>query len=514
MSAIDSPTAFYDHLVASGVEMFAGVPDSLLQDLCACIYDRTPSEANIIAANEGNAVGIACGYHIARGQVRRRLPAELRPRQHREPGAFAGASGRLQRADAADHRLARRAWRRGRAAARRAGPYDPRDARRDGGATTRSSTPSDWQHQIGSALTTRRTNAPVALLVRKGAFSKYRFSLQDKPGLTLTREDALEAVLDSDRPGGVHRVDDWKDVARGVRAARESAATATRRDFLSVGGMGHSSSIAMGACLGTEELVYCIDGDGGFLMHMGSAPVIAQRARDNYRYILINNGAHESVGGQPTVAFDIDIPAILKGSGFEHVELVTDGSDIADAVARVAARPRSALVIETVQGSRPDLGSSHHLPVGQQGRHDEGVRRDSSLRALIFNSGVGKPHGRLHAGQPQVDGSALQWRDHLRTPAAAPRGGRHHRVRGHNGSARRAARGVAAEFPTLRVSFVANEVYDKTNYIYSMHLARELLDDDVLMLHGDLVFNRAALGGILVGLAPKPGCRERGPSAA
>jgi phosphonopyruvate decarboxylase len=62
------------------------------------------------------------------------------------------------------------------------------------------------------------------------------------------------------------------------------------------------------------------------------------------------------VGGQPTVAFDIDIPAILTGSGFEHVELVTEGADIADAVARIAARPRSALVIETVQGSRPDLG--------------------------------------------------------------------------------------------------------------------------------------------------------------
>ena len=78
----------------------------------------------------------------------------------------------------------------------------------------------------------------------------------------------------------------------------------------------------MGACLGTEELVYCVDGDGGFLMHMGSAPVIAQRARDNYRYVLINNGAHESVGGQPTVAFGatvsgrpVDLPGIEQQLG-------------------------------------------------------------------------------------------------------------------------------------------------------------------------------------------------------
>ena len=67
MSAIDT-TAFYNHLVASGVELFTGVPDSLLQDLCACIYDRTPREANIVAANEGNAVGLACGYHVSTGK--------------------------------------------------------------------------------------------------------------------------------------------------------------------------------------------------------------------------------------------------------------------------------------------------------------------------------------------------------------------------------------------------------------------------------------------------------------
>ena len=128
------------------------------------------------------------------------------------------------------------------------------------------------------------------------------------------------------------------------------------RDFLTVGGMGHSSSIALGAALGTEQLVYCVDGDGAFLMHMGAAPVIAHSAPENLRYIMINNGAHESVGGQPTVGFEIDIPAILEGSGFEHVEVVTQAADVAAAVARVAAKPRSALIIETLQGSRPDLG--------------------------------------------------------------------------------------------------------------------------------------------------------------
>jgi phosphonopyruvate decarboxylase len=354
MSAIDT-TAFYDHLVGSGVELFTGVPDSLLQDLCACIYDRTPREANIVAANEGNAVGLACGYHVSTGKYAAvylqnsglgnivnpvlslahpdvySVPMLLIIGWRGEPGVKDEpqhvAQGRLTTAmlDAMEV------------------PYQVVD-------------PSRWQSQIDDALATmKETNAPVALLVRKGAFSKYAFPLQDKPGLTLTREDALEAVLEAVGPDAF-LVSTTGKTSREVFELREKRGEGHSHDFLTVGGMGHSSSIAMGACLGTEELVYCVDGDGGFLMHMGSAPVIAQRARDNYRYILINNGAHESVGGQPTVAFDIDIPAILTGSGFEHVELVTEGADIADAVARIAARPRSALVIETVQGSRPDLG--------------------------------------------------------------------------------------------------------------------------------------------------------------
>ena len=350
-----APQAFYDLLGENDIDLFAGVPDSLLQDLAAYIDDTAPRERHVITANEGNAVALAGGYHIATGRYAAvylqnsglgnmvnpllsladaevyGLPMLLIVGWRGEPGVKDEpqhvAQGRLTTAmlDAMEV------------------PYQVVD-------------PENWQAQIDDALATmKQTNAPVALLVRKGAFSKDAFPLQDKPGLTLTREDALEAVLEAVGPGAFI-VSTTGKTSREVFELREKRGEGHAHDFLTVGGMGHSSSIAMGACLGTEELVYCVDGDGGFLMHMGSAPVIAQRARDNYRYVLINNGAHESVGGQPTVAFDIDIPAILKGSGFEHVELVTEGADIADAVARVAATPRSALVIETIQGSRPDLG--------------------------------------------------------------------------------------------------------------------------------------------------------------
>ena len=151
--------------------------------------------------------------------------------------------------------------------------------------------------------------------------------------------------------------------SREVFEIRERRGEPHTHDFLTVGGMGHAASIAMGMGLGTDREVYCIDGDGGFLMHLGSLPVIARRGADNLRYVMINNGAHESVGGQPTVALEIDPAGILRAAGFGQVEIVREAGARPAAVQRLAATPKSALVIEVAQGSRPDLGRPTVAPV-------------------------------------------------------------------------------------------------------------------------------------------------------
>ena len=92
--------------------------------------------------------------------------------------------------------------------------------------------------------------------------------------------------------------------------------------FFNVGSMGHVSSIAFGAALKKKKNIICIDGDGSFLMHLGSHAVIGSRKLPNYKYILINNGVHESVGSQPTVAFDIDIKGIAKVLALINIFLV------------------------------------------------------------------------------------------------------------------------------------------------------------------------------------------------
>lgn len=355
MRRIDTPE-FYDYLVSNGVDLFAGVPDSLLQDLCACIDDRSPRERNIVTANEGNAVGLACGYHVSTGRFAAvylqnsglgnivnpvlslahpevyGIPMLLIVGWRGEPGVKDEpqhvAQGRLtpELLDGLEV------------------PYEVLQ-------------PESWREQIDRSIATmRETNAPVAILVRKGTFTGYPFAKRGaRPELTLSRELALEEILGAIGPDGFV-VSTTGKTSREVFEIRERRGQGHAHDFLTVGGMGHSSSIAMGMALGTEQPVYCIDGDGAFLMHLGSAAVIAQQAKANYRYVLINNGAHESVGGQATVAFDIDIEAVLRGVGFEHVETVTEADSIPAAMARLAESQRSALIVETAQGSRADLG--------------------------------------------------------------------------------------------------------------------------------------------------------------
>ena len=353
MSAIN-PVQFHTRLGEHGIDLFAGVPDSLLQDLCACIEDRSPREKNLITANEGNAVGVACGYHIATGRYAAvylqnsglgntvnpllslahpevyGVPMLLLIGWRGEPGVTDEpqhvAQGRLTLPTLETLEV----------------PYQVLD-------------PERWEEQVDQAVEQlRSTNAPVALVLRKGSFNRYT-TIERLSGLPLSREAALEAVLEAVGPQAFV-VSTTGKTSREVFEIRERRGEAHNHDFLTVGGMGHAASVAMGMCLGTEQPVYCIDGDGGFLMHLGSIPVIAQRARENFRYLMINNGAHESVGGQPTVAFDIDTAAILAAAGFAHVEVVRDADEVAAAVARLVATPKSALVIEVAQGSRPDLG--------------------------------------------------------------------------------------------------------------------------------------------------------------
>ena len=93
-------------------------------------------------------------------------------------------------------------------------------------------------------------------------------------------------------------------------------------DFYMVGGMGHTSSVALGYSLSNKKETVCIDGDGSLLMHLGSIKTAGTFANKNFKYILLNNNSHDSVGGQKTYSCDINFEKLSKSLGFEKYYLI------------------------------------------------------------------------------------------------------------------------------------------------------------------------------------------------
>jgi len=350
---------FYDSLVERGLDFFTGVPDSLLKNLCACITENSPRERNIIAANEGSSAAMALGYHLSTGKY------GVVYMQNSGEGNIVNPLMSLADEDVYSvPMLLIIGWR------GEPGVKDEPQHKKQGKVTLPlletmgvqyEILGDDWASQLDRAEHyMRNENKPYALVVRKDTFSSYAMSKQ-KSDLPLTREEALAAVLDK-LTDDDFVVSTTGKTSREVFELREARGEGHSNDFLTVGGMGHTASIALGAALGTDSNVWCIDGDGSFLMHMGSFAVIAQNAPDNFKYILNNNGAHESVGGQPTVGMDIDIPGVLKAVGFETVIEAETADQIAGGMDTLRTKGKAALIIRTRQGSRDDLGRPTTTP--------------------------------------------------------------------------------------------------------------------------------------------------------
>lgn len=350
---------FYDSLVERGLDFFTGVPDSLLKNLCACITENSPKERNIIAANEGSSAAMALGYHLSTGRY------GVVYMQNSGEGNIVNPLMSLADEDVYSvPMLLIIGWR------GEPGTKDEPQHKKQGKVTLPlletmgvkyEILDDDWAAQLDRAVHyMRNENKPYALVVRKGAFAPYSMAKAESR-LTMTREEALATVLDN-LTDDDFVVSTTGKTSREVFELREARGEGHANDFLTVGGMGHTASIAFGAALGTDSNLWCIDGDGSFLMHMGSFAVIAQNAPDNFKYILNNNGAHESVGGQPTVGMDIDIPAILRAVGFEQVIEAETAAQIAEAMAALRAKGKTALILKTRQGSRDDLGRPTTTP--------------------------------------------------------------------------------------------------------------------------------------------------------
>lgn len=360
------PETFYGWLAGNNIDFFCGVPDSLLKDICAYITDNTRRSNHIITANEGNAVALAAGYHMATQKI---------PLVYLQNSGMGNAiNPLLSLTDRQVYNiplLLMIGWR------GEPGVNDEPQHVTQGEVTLQmletlripycilSRDEEEANAQIHQAIAeTGRTNVPYAIVVRKATFEKYTFHEIIASDLELSREDAIKLILDQ-LTGNEVIVSTTGKTSRELFECRRALGQPHHSDFLTVGSMGHASQIALGIAVSRPgKKVICLDGDGALLMHMGGLAITGNISPNNFTHIVINNGAHESVGGQPTVGFNIDIPSVAIASGYLSATSVSNASGLIDALAAISKNSSPALIEVKVRvGSRDDLGRPTIKPV-------------------------------------------------------------------------------------------------------------------------------------------------------
>ena len=210
---------------------------------------------------------------------------------------------------------------------------------------------------------------PFALIARKESFAAYSPVARGVSDYPLSREAGLRLILPFLVPSDVV-VSTTGKLSREIYEYRAGLKEGHQRDFLNVGSMGHASQIALGIALQKpERSVYCFDGDGAVLMHMGALAIIGNSARPNFKHIVFNNGSHDSVGGQPTVGFAVDFCAVAKACGFKTVLRADSEAEVQEKMEQfVAVGGPSLLEVRVSKGARADLGRPARTP--QQNKED------------------------------------------------------------------------------------------------------------------------------------------------
>lgn len=361
-----SPDLFIKTLQSNGVNFFAGVPDSLLKNVCAYITDNVPSDRNLITANEGSAIGVAAGLYLATGHL---------PLVYMQNSGIGNAVNPLL--SLADEKvysipmLLMIGWR------GEPGVHDEPQHVKQGEVTLSMLEtmgipyiilPDDdtaASSALGMLVTDcKKTQKPHAIIIKKGTFGSYKLKTKIPNENPVYREDAMKLVVDS-LPSAAIIVSTTGKLSRELYEYRDASKQSHESDFLTVGSMGHSSSIALGIALAKpERKVFCFDGDGAFIMHMGAITNIGHIAPQNYIHIVFNNGAHESVGGQPTLGYGINIPEIAQACGYRQVWSVAKEEDIVSAL-KSALNQNGPTLIEIKVGinSREDLGRPKTTPI-------------------------------------------------------------------------------------------------------------------------------------------------------
>ena len=361
-----NPKFFIDTLGSYGIDFFAGVPDSLLKNICAYISDNLDDRHNIIAANEGGAVGLAAGHYLATGKI------GCVYMQNSGEGNVINPLASLTDKDVYNIPVLLLIGWRG-----RPGVHDEPQHVKQGKVTLAlldtmgiahailSKDEAEAARQIADAVARMKaTNEVYALVIEKDTFDTYALQDVHQNDLTLSREEAIQIVAAALGEKDAI-VSTTGMISRELFEYRTGKGQGHERDFLTVGSMGHASQIALGIAMEKpNRRIWCFDGDGAAIMHMGGMAIVAEKAPANFIHVVFNNGAHDSVGGQPTVGLDIDLCAIAKAVGYKAA-FSTDNKDDLAVILREAKNLDGPLFIQVCvkKGNRKDLGRPTTTPI-------------------------------------------------------------------------------------------------------------------------------------------------------
>ena len=364
------PEILVNFLKKQNISFFSGVPDSLLKDFCAYVDDQFPPSNHIIAANEGAAIGLAIGHHLSSGKVPlvylqnsglgntvnplislaseevysipillvigwRGEPGIKDEPQHKHQGRITPALLEVMEI-----------------------PYVIIDSSMD-------------QIEVLNLIETQIKNCqisrkPFCILVRKGTFESYKKKISESKNsqFELEREEAVQITTRICEPNAVI-VCTTGMLSRELFEFRADNKLGHGKDFLCVGGMGHASQIATGIAIDQPDRpVYCFDGDGAALMHMGSMAITGTRNLPNLIHLVFNNGCHESVGGQPTVAQKFELSKVASSLGYDFAETVSDEENLKKIILKAQLNKSSSFIEILVRsGHRSDIGRPTTTPI-------------------------------------------------------------------------------------------------------------------------------------------------------
>lgn len=362
----------FNTLEKNGVAFFTGVPDSYLNGFCNYALANR-GEQNIIAANEGNAVGIAAGHYFATGEI------PLVYLQNSGMGITVNPLVSLADKDVyAVPMLLLIGWR-GQGNTEPKHPQHKLQGEITPGLleimhipyTVLEDDDAHFAETIEKAVAyCRETRQPYGLIAPKGVMAD-----PDKPNnvddtYPMSREEAIEVILDNMPENTIYSATTGR-ATRELFFLRERRGEGKEHDFLNVGSMGHASSVALGIALAKPERpVVTLDGDSACMMHMGAMTMVSKVKAPNYLHIVLNNGAHESVGGQPSAGQKIDLTKIAEGCGYVTVgHAVTTKQELTDALKILKGVNRAGFIDVRIhkglRGKLPPLDFDHRAAIDE-----------------------------------------------------------------------------------------------------------------------------------------------------